>query len=247
MKKSKSGKEKKESAKIIVSTSEEWTGEQSDNDSEDEINREVVIYEESPEDRMPELVDLVPRETGVAEGNQDAGGVVEVGRGMDPAHLLVIPQQETPEPVESDGGIDPAHESFMPPLETLEPVELGDGIDPAHFLIMPQPPTPEPAVADGSQEVWDTGEIPPSEQGVVVALDQRSGGIENLDSGEEIIETSESESPSESESESAERSSEEVESNEAPVERKSRRVRTRKKVFTYDAKGQPSWEDAAEK
>ena len=114
---------------------------------------------------------------------------------------------------------------------------------------MPQPSTPEPAVADGSQEVWDTGEIPPSEQGVVVALDQRSGGIENLDSGEEIIETSESESPSENESDESavERSSEELESDEAPVERKSRRVRTRKKVFTYDAKGQPSWEDAAEK
>ena len=101
------------------------------------------------------------------------------------------------------------------------------------------------------REYWNTVEIPPSDQGVVVALDQRSGEIENLDTSEEIIETSESESPSEEDSESqestGERSSEEVESEESPVERKSMRARTRRKVFTYDAKGQPIWEDAAEK
>ena len=73
-----------------------------------------------------------------------------------------------------------------------------------------------------------------------VPSDQKNTGTESLDSGEEIVETSESESPSEEETES----SSEEEERESPVTRKSARARKQKKVFSYDLKGQPFWEDS---
>ena len=205
MKKSKPGIVKTECQENLVSPGSEWNGEQSDQDSDEEINRELVIYEEIPEDRMPKLVDLVPREIGVAEGNREAEGVMELGRGIDPAPNSdsVMSQPRIPVLVDSDS--DP---------EFLDPEAVTDVHDPVVL---------HPQVLDPKS---------------VVALDQDNEGAGSLESGEEIVESSESESVSEEDGEDSE---------ESPVLRKSTRARTRKKVFSYDTKGQPVWEETAKK
>ena len=180
---------------------------------------------------MPKLVDLVPREIGVAEGNREAEGVMELGRGIDPAPNSdsVMSQPRIPVLVDSDS--DP---------EFLDPEAVTVVHDPV--VLHPQVLDPKSVVAldqdnegagslDSAEEIVETSE---SES----VSDQENVNAESLESGEEIVESSESESVSEEDGEDSE---------ESPVLRKSTRARTRKKVFSYDTKGQPVWEDTAKK
>ena len=153
------------------------------------MNGELLIYEESPEGRMPELVELVPR----VEGNQEVRQMVERGRGIDPAPLE---SREVSQPEVSEPGSDPDSES--------DGLDLGVDDQGVH-----DPP------------VVDSGPLDPED---VIVVDQENEGAGSWDSEEEIIETTESESPSEEE--------EEEDSEESPGIRKSERVRARKKVFS---------------
>ena len=192
-----------------TSTSREGDPELLEEESEDE-GRDVVFYEET----LPELVDLGPGESGVADGSREGRGVLELEE-------LETPYSDIADPdvVIEPEVVDPDLEPDLVGQEN-EVTEVGD---------------------DNTADAMDQEDVEPLDDSLGHTIQDQSTLEEESTPENDQFETAESSIGSDVNE--MEDDSEEEESDGSPVRSRPVRARKPKKVFSYNSEGQPVWEE----